>query len=59
MAKIGIKCTANGPNLIVVDGEVKIALCRCGSSNDKPYCDGSHKNAGFIAEDKDLVVLDS
>jgi CDGSH-type Zn-finger protein len=29
--------------------EVKpvVALCRCGHSKNKPYCDGSHKTAGF------------
>lgn len=25
----------------------KVALCRCGGSANKPYCDGSHRNNGF------------
>jgi CDGSH-type Zn-finger protein/uncharacterized Fe-S cluster protein YjdI len=27
-----------------------VALCRCGQSNNKPFCDGAHKAAGFEAE---------
>lgn len=26
-----------------------IALCRCGASRTKPFCDGTHKAVGFRA----------
>lgn len=29
-----------------------IALCRCGKSLIRPFCDGTHKQAGFKAEDR-------
>ncbi len=28
----------------------KLALCRCGASKNKPYCDGSHAAVGFRAD---------
>ena len=52
----------NGPllvsgnvELVTASGRVawkgtKCALCRCGKSANKPFCDGSHRAAGFEAE---------
>lgn len=28
-----------------------VALCRCGLSTIKPFCDGTHKPAGFRTEE--------
>ena len=43
-------------NLEIVSGTgrtvkraTQVFLCRCGQSKNKPYCDGSHKAAGFLA----------
>ncbi len=58
---LNIRMAANGP--ILLEGPVRVltgdgaetgggkgALCRCGASEFKPYCDGSHKAAGFTTE---------
>lgn len=59
--KLKVTITPNGPYLLEAeclivhsDGreETKtgtVALCRCGASQNKPWCDGSHIPAGFKA----------
>jgi len=42
----------NGATVIGADGNVisdkeTFSLCRCGHSKDKPFCDGTHREAGF------------
>ncbi len=60
--KLSIKPSENGPlllsgNFTIISGNgraawtgTQVALCRCGASNNKPFCDGSHKSAGFISK---------
>lgn len=59
MADVQIKIQKNGPLVITdpvevidedgnpVDTESVVALCRCGRSDNKPFCDGSHGRTGF------------
>ncbi len=61
MSDVKVTVVNNGPLLIdgeveVVDqeghayglgGRTKIGLCRCGFSERKPFCDGSHKRSTF------------
>lgn len=62
MADVTITVKPNGPyvvqgpvelvdadgNAYLVEREV-IALCRCGASEKKPFCDGTHSRIGFQA----------
>lgn len=60
--KLDIKALPDGPlllsgNLSMVSGSGRlawkgdsVALCRCGESKNKPFCDGSHTAAGFRSD---------
>lgn len=37
-----------GPYGQTIAHETRVALCRCGASGNKPYCDGSHESIGFF-----------
>ena len=62
--KIKINALDNGPYLVkgavVVDADGNefrsehqtIALCRCGASTTKPFCDGTHSKVGFQAAER-------
>jgi CDGSH-type Zn-finger protein len=36
--------------LFGLSGRESIVLCRCGHSENKPFCDGSHNRVGFQSE---------
>jgi len=54
-----IECKANGPYLVkdlqdlrksngaIIPTKPVMALCRCGGSANKPFCDGTHQKNGF------------
>jgi len=53
--KDGPLIVKNCKRIVLSDGNVleekaMTALCRCGMSNNKPFCDGSHKENGWSDE---------
>lgn len=61
-----IRLRENGPlivpaNVRIIDhqgnaftppaGKDNVALCRCGQSRIKPFCDGSHRACNFVANE--------
>jgi CDGSH-type Zn-finger protein/uncharacterized Fe-S cluster protein YjdI len=59
---LSVTASKDGPLLVAGDIEIvsgtgrtlnrtmKTALCRCGQSSNKPYCDGTHRKIGFKSE---------
>ncbi|CAB4877632.1 MAG: CDGSH iron-sulfur domain-containing protein [Actinobacteria bacterium] len=42
-----VRVVDNEGNLLRETNGEPIALCRCGASADKPFCDGAHRECGF------------
>ena len=63
MSDVTIKTREHGPLLVSgpitlcdhlgnkydLTGKENVALCRCGATQKRPFCDGSHKTCGFQA----------
>ncbi len=61
-SKLTIECSPNGPYIVSnleslqnskgdrIPTKPVIALCRCGASAKKPFCDGTHSKIGFSSE---------
>lgn len=43
-------CDGEGRAFPLDSSKPAIALCRCGASKNAPFCDGSHKAAGFTSQ---------
>ena len=66
MSEVRVQLKDHGPILIsgpielidgtgaVIDlqGKPAIALCRCAHTANSPFCDGTHKSCGFLAENR-------
>jgi len=67
MSDVTIHLRDNGPLVVeglikIIDAEGNqypiaadkpaVALCRCGHTANRPFCDGSHKSCGFDAADR-------
>ena len=71
MADTSVTVRDNGPYLIkgpidITDADGNqftveretVALCRCGGSTNKPFCDGTHSKIGFQAAERAVKAAD-
>ena len=71
MADVTITVRENGPYLVrgpiqILDAQGNdfrveretVALCRCGGSTTKPFCDGTHSKIGFDAATRAVQEAD-
>ena len=73
MERVEIKARENGPYKVtgaitVIDPDGNefelpddgkpVALCRCGGSTTKPFCDGTHSKIGFEAAERAVCLGD-
>ena len=67
MSEVRIRMRPSGPFVVegpftLVDSEggeftispdkPAVALCRCGESKNRPFCDGAHKSCGFDSDER-------
>jgi CDGSH-type Zn-finger protein len=66
MPDVTIRLRANGPLVVegpfklidsrgaefaIPTGKPAVALCRCGQSAKRPFCDGTHRDCGFVSDE--------
>lgn len=71
MADVTIRMRPNGPIVVegpfrLIDSagnefqidstKPAIALCRCGQSSRRPFCDGTHKTCGFASDERAVIA---
>jgi CDGSH-type Zn-finger protein len=42
-------------NTFNLNGKETFALCRCGASAHRPFCDGAHKTCGFQSAERAVL----
>ncbi len=58
-----VRARENGPLAVQADMEIeghgacyRATLCRCGASQNKPFCDGNHNGVNFVATGEPVVI---